>query len=257
MSPQKYIEVCFSPLLFPAALQGNEIIVLIDVLRASSSIAAAIGNGVKKIVPVAGIDECFSYREKGYLLAGERKGIKVSGFDLGNSPFDFMNANLKGAQIAMTTTNGTQAVQLAKNTDKVIFGCFLNLNYLVSWLQTQNQPIICLCAGWENKFNMEDTLFAGALVHHLKGHYGLSDNCDASIAAEQLYIAAKNDLYAFLENSSHRKRLAKLNIDEDVKYCLTPNQLQVIPIMENGAIVKLTPQHLEMPELNIHSIENK
>ena len=244
MSPEKYIEVCFSPALFPVSYNKGDIVVVIDVLRASSSIAVAIHTGVEKIVPVAGIEECLKYREQGFLIAGERKGIMVPGFDLGNSPFAFMSPDLKGRNIAMTTTNGTQAVQLAKMADKVVFGCFLNLDSLVSWLKTQNKNVICLCAGWENKFSMEDSLFAGALVYHLKGSHGLSVNCDSAIAAEHLYMAAKNDLYKFLENSSHRKRLEKLNIQDDVKYCLSAEQLKVIPIMENDAIVNLIENSL-------------
>jgi 2-phosphosulfolactate phosphatase len=238
-SPARMIEVCGSPLLFSLYDHAESIVVVIDILRATSSICVALEHGAERIVPVAGIEEAKTYREKGFVIAAERNGEMIEGFDFGNSPFSFMGDNVKGKSIAFSTTNGTQAIDVAKRSHQVVIGSFLNLDGLCDWLIKQEKDVLCLCSGWKNRFNLEDTLFAGAVVHQLKNS-GLSDtNCDSAIAAEHLYLAAKDDMYKFLENSSHRKRLERLNIERDIEYCLTPNQTRVIPILQGEMLVKL------------------
>jgi len=233
------LEVCFSPSLLHLFDCNNKIVVVIDVLRATSSICTAFAHGVNTIIPVATIEESLSYREKGYLVAGERNGEIVEGFDMGNSPFSFMGEGVKGRNIAITTTNGTQAIHAANDASKIVIGSFLNLDVLSEWLMVQDADILCLCSGWKNKFNLEDTLLAGAIVNKLRGDSGFDIDCDSAIASEHLYLKAKDDLFGFLENSSHRKRLKRLNIEKDIYYCLTPNTCPVIPVLRDGALVKL------------------
>ncbi len=233
------IEVCGSPLLFNLYDHSDSIVVVIDILRATSSICVALEHGAERIVPVAGIEEAKKYRQQGFVIAAERNGEMIEGFDFGNSPFSFMGDNVKGKSIAFSTTNGTQAINVAKHAHQVVIGSFLNLDALCSWLVRQEKNILCLCSGWKNRFNLEDTLFAGAVVHQLKSA-GLSDtSCDSAIASEHLYLAAKDNMYKFLENSSHRRRLERLHIERDIEYCLTPNQTQVIPILQNEMLVRL------------------
>lgn len=232
------VEVCFSPSLLHLFNCTNKVVVVIDVLRATSSICTAFAHGADSIVPVATIEESLSYRDKGYLVAGERNGEKVEGFDMGNSPFSFIRDAMKGRNIAITTTNGTQAIHAAKDAKKIVIGSFLNLDVLSEWLIKQNKDILCLCSGWKNKFNLEDTLLAGAIVNKLRGNSGFNIDCDSAIASEHLYLLAKDDLFGFLENSSHRKRLKRLNIENDIYYCLTPNTCPVIPVLEGGVLVK-------------------
>lgn len=160
----------------------------------------------------------------------------LSGFDLGNSPFSYMDPIVRGRNIALTTTNGTRAIQAAKGAHQVVIGSFLNLDILVQWLKEQDRNIICLCSGWKNTINMEDTIFAGALVYKLKKDYNFSINRDSAITSEYLYLLSKNDMYGFLTESSHRKRLEKLNIEEDIVYCLTPNQANVIPVLKGDSL---------------------
>lgn len=233
------VEVCFSPNVYPLFHKSNAVVVVIDVLRATSAITTAFYNGVEKMIPVATIEEAQKYKAKGMIVAAERNGEVVEGFDLGNSPFGYMNKKVKGKTIAITTTNGTQAIEAAKQAKTVIIGSFLNLDLVIDYLKTENRDVLLLCAGWKNKFNLEDTLFAGAIADALINKHEYTTSCDSAIAAGQLYHLAKHDLYQFLSLSSHRNRLQKLNLERDIKYCLTPNQCPVIAVMEDGLLVKL------------------
>jgi 2-phosphosulfolactate phosphatase len=239
MKAKPNIEVCYTPQAYPLFHNPNAIVVVIDILRATSAITTAFYNGVSKMIPVATVEEAKEYQNKGFLAAAERNGETVEGFDLGNSPFGYMNGKVKGKTIAITTTNGTQAIEAAKGASKIVIGSFLNQDVLISFLKKEKKDVLFVCAGWKNKFNMEDTLFAGAIAHELAYKYNFDTHCDSALAAMHLYTLAKHDLYAFLANSSHRNRLAKLNLDRDIKYCLTPNQCPVIPILEGKFLVKL------------------
>lgn len=232
------IEVCYSPQSYPLFHKPDATVVVIDILRASSAITTAFYHGVSKMIPVATVDEAKAYKENGFLVAAERNGEIVQGFDLGNSPFGYMNNKVKGKTIAITTTNGTQAIEVAKEARKIIVGSFLNLDVIVDYLRKEKKDILFLCAGWKNKFNLEDTLFAGAVAESLIYKYGFNSICDSTIAAMELYKLAKHDLYGFLAHSSHRNRLAKLDLERDIRYCLTPNQCPVVPILEGKFLVK-------------------
>lgn len=233
----RYIDVCFSPALIHLHDISDSIVVVIDVLRATSSMCVAFAHGVKSMVAVATIEESIAYREKGFLVGAERNGEMLDGFDLGNSPYSYMDPLVKGRNIALSTTNGTQAIVAAKNAYKIVAGSFLNLDTLCSWLKKQDRSVLLLCSGWKNSFNLEDTLFAGAVVENLQHDFELSKMRDAGLAAQHLYNLAKNDLDGFLNKSSHRIRLEKLNIDSDIKYCLTPNQANVVPVIVDGFLV--------------------
>jgi 2-phosphosulfolactate phosphatase len=236
---KRTVDVCLSPALFFLHDPSNSIVVVIDVLRATSSICVAFKHGVKSIVPVSSIEESLAYKEKGFLIGAERKGEMLEGFDLGNSPFSYMDEKVRDRNIALTTTNGTQAIQIAKGAYQVVIGSFLNLNTLCNWLRTQEKDVIMLCSGWKNAFNFEDTLLAGAIVKQLNGDFALTDHRDSALAAMHLYEMANNDLHGFLERSSHRKRLERLQIEEDIIYCLTPNQTDVIPVLVGDALYNM------------------
>ena len=236
------IEVCLTPALIHLHDLSNAIVVVIDVLRATSSMCVAFTQGVNSIVPVATIEESIAYKEKGFLIGAERNGEMLEGFDIGNSPFSYMDEKVKGRDIALTTTNGTQAIAAAKEAKQIVVGSFLNLDALCNWLATQDGNIVLLCSGWKNSVNMEDSLFAGAVVHQMKGDFDFTNLRDTAIIAERLYILGKDDLNEFLEESSHRNRLKKLNIDKDIEYCLTPNQAHVVPGIFNGVMIDLLKQ---------------
>jgi 2-phosphosulfolactate phosphatase len=231
------IEVCYTPQTYPLFHKDDSIVVVIDIFRATSAIVTAFYNGVSKMIPVATVAEAKDYQRNGFLAAAERDGEIIVGFELGNSPFGYMNNRVKGKTIAISTTNGTQAIEASKNASKIVIGSFLNLDVLCDYLISQNKDVILLCAGWKNKFNLEDTVFAGAVVDKLRSQVDIT--CDSAIASNHLYNIAKNDLFEFLSNSSHRNRLAKLDLERDIKYCLTLNQCPVIPVMEGKYLVKL------------------
>ncbi|MDX2173476.1 MAG: 2-phosphosulfolactate phosphatase [Bacteroidota bacterium] len=233
------IEVCYTPQAYPLFHKPNTIVVVIDVLRATSAITTAFYNGVTKMIPIATLEDAKKYKDMGYMVAAERDGEIIEGFDLGNSPFGYMSSKVKGKTIAITTTNGTQAIEAAKGADTLIIGSFLNFSEVIEYLKSQKKDVLFLCAGWKNKFNLEDTLFAGAVAEALISKNDFKTACDSTIAAIELYKVAKFDLYKFLGNSSHRNRLAKLDLERDIKYCLTPDQCPVIPILEDGYLVKL------------------
>jgi 2-phosphosulfolactate phosphatase len=231
------IDVCLSPELLHLHPVEDKVVVIVDILRATSCMTTAFAHGVESIIPVAELEECRILQSQGYIAAAERDGQKAEGFDIGNSPFSYMDKKLRGKSIAVTTTNGTMAISKSKSAINVIIGSFLNISAVVRYLKSQPNDVLILCAGWKGKFNLEDTLFAGALIDALKDHY--ISACDAPLAAQSLYNAAKEDMLSFLANSSHVKRLQKLNIEKDIEFCLTPDQYDVIPILEGDRLVKL------------------
>jgi len=239
MENRKHIEVCFTPGEYEYFKDECEIVVVIDVLRATSAICAAFAHGVKSIIPVATIEEAREYQKKGFLAGAERKGKIVEGFDFGNSPYSYMKEELRGHEVVLSTTNGTKALDIAKDAEIVVVGSLLNLEALCKWLEKQDKNILCLCSGWQDKFNLEDTICAGAICEYLVGSGNFVSDEDSSIAAKYLYLSAKDNYFGFLKSSSHRRRLKNLNLNEDIKYCLTPNQNDVIPILKNGKLVQL------------------
>jgi len=234
---RKRISVCLTPSMVDLFKVEDSIAVVIDVLRATSSMCVAFDHGVEKIIPVESIEECLKYREQGYLVAGERNGEMVEGFDFGNSPFSFKDKSLKGKTIAMTTTNGTQAIHSVANAKKVVVGSFANISVLAEWLGKQDENILLLCSGWKNRINLEDTIFAGALVKRLRSYYDLHE--DTALIAETLFKAANFRKRYFFRNSSHFQRLMHLNLQKDVKYCLRKDTHPVIPVLENGCLVNI------------------
>jgi 2-phosphosulfolactate phosphatase len=239
MNERKNAEVCFTPGEYSYFKDEFEIVVVIDVLRATSAICAAFENGIKSIIPVPTVEEALAYKNKGYLAGAERKGKIVEGFDFGNSPFSYMREEFRGKEVVLTTTNGTKSLDVAKDAETVVVGSFLNLDYLSEWLSKQNKNVLCLCSGWQDKFNLEDTICAGAICEYLINTGNFTSEEDSSIAAKYLYLSAKDNYFGYLKSSSHRRRLKNLNLNEDIKYCLTPNQTNVIPILKDGKLIQI------------------
>ena len=230
----KTIDVCLSPELMHLYNVRDRTIVVVDILRATSCMVTAFAHGVENITPVADINTCKGMKRQGYIISGERDGKKVDGFDKGNSPFEYMSKEILGKQIAFTTTNGTLAIEKAKGANKVIIGSFLNLAAVVKYLLFGENNVLIVCAGWKGKVNLEDTLFAGAIMEKLRNH--IEPDCDAPLVAHHLYNLAKKDMIGFLSNSSHVKRLNKLDIHKDIDFCLTQDQYKVLPKLKNGVL---------------------
>lgn len=230
----KTIDVCLSPdLMHLYSVEGKSVVV-VDILRATSSMVTGFAHGIDSIYPVAKLEDCRAMKAKGYLIAGEREGEKVPDFDLGNSPFEYMAENLKGKQIALTTTNGTQAIAKSIGAAEIIIGAFLNLSAVANHLIKSKNDILIVCAGWKGKVNLEDTVFTGALIEKLKNKFSLA--CDAPLMAQHLYNSAKSNLIEFLNESSHVKRLNKLNIHDDMRFCCTIDEYTVVPVLRDGVL---------------------
>lgn len=234
------VEVCFSPPLFKHFAREGSIVVVVDIFRATSAMVTAFQHGAASIIPVSTIKEARAYKEKGFLAGGERNGEVVKGFEFGNSPFSYMHESIRDREIALTTTNGTRAINIAsKGADMVLIGSFLNLQALADHLETQGKDVIIFCAGWRDRFNMEDSLFAGALTNLLLTSGKFNSECDSANASSLVYRTGRKNLMSFLKTCSHRKRLAHLHLEKDVEYCLQRDITDVIPVLKNGKLIRL------------------
>jgi Phosphosulfolactate phosphohydrolase and related enzymes len=233
------IDVCLSPDLMHLYNVQDQTVVVVDILRATSCMTTAFAHNIESITPFAQLPDCLAQKKDGYLTAGERDGKKVDGFDLGNSPFEYMTPLLKGKKIAFTTTNGTKAILKSIGAKDIVIGSFLNLSAVVDYLQKVSNNVLIVCSGWKGKVNLEDTVFAGALVENLKDDF--EHACDAPMIAQRLYIDARSNLKEFLKNSSHIKRLKRLNIEKDIDFCLTEDQYDVVPIIRESRITVIKP----------------
>jgi len=233
------IEVCFSPALYPYFENREAIVVVTDVLRASSAICTAFMNGVERIIPVRTLEEAKEWKAKGYKVAAERDGIVKDFADFGNSPFNFTPERVKSQNIVYSTTNGTQAVQLASSGYKVLIGAFLNLTALCDYAVESSRDVLVLCAGWKNKFNLEDTLFAGAMTDRLLKTGKFDTVCDSAIASSDLWRIAESDVIGYVDKAAQRHRLQKNGLDDVIEYCLTHDLTRIIPVLENDYLIKL------------------
>lgn len=230
------LEVCLSPALLHLFDVKNSIVVIIDVLRATSTICTALYNGASRVIPVASVEECVNIgRALGGITAGERDGRIAEGLAYGNSPFEYPREFVENKTLVLTTTNGTKLLHMAKDAIQIITGSFPNISAVCDYLVAQNQNVILGCAAWKDRVNMEDTLFAGAVVSRIKQHFDV--NCDSAIAAETLYHSAKQDIYTFMKQASHYKRLAQYGLEKDIHYCLTADGANVLPLFRDGELI--------------------
>lgn len=221
------IKVCLSPELIHLYDLKEKIVVVVDIFRATSTMITALANGVQGITPVADLETCRNFKDRGWVIAGERNGLPAEGFELGNSPLSYLNRAYAGRNIAVTTTNGTLAIEKSKaGSAEVLIGAFLNLKATADYLSQKENDVLIHCAGWKGKFNLEDSLYAGALVAALADSH--SSDCDSALALETLYHATQRDLKTFLSKASHAKRLQNHNIEADIDFCLTMDKYNLI-----------------------------
>ncbi|PWJ60328.1 2-phosphosulfolactate phosphatase [Dyadobacter jejuensis] len=234
----KQLDVCLTPELLHLHNLSNSIVVVADIFRATSCMVTGLAYGVKSITPVATLEECRLLQERGMIGAAERNAKKEEGFQLDNSPFSYMADNLIGAEIAMTTTNGTLSITKAKATAvKVLVGSFLNLGALANYLRSEVYDVTVLCAGWKGRPNLEDTLFAGALADALQEQFMLLE--DGTLMAQRLYQESRHNLLASVANSSHVRRLQRLGIQKDISYCLQTDLYDIVPVLRGGKLIAM------------------
>lgn len=233
------IYTCFSPLWYHLYAANGTTVAVIDVMRATTSICAALEAGAAAIMPVGSVEDARRAKENGYILAAERDGIKLDCADFGNSPDAFSPERVKGKEIAYSTTNGTQAINMAAGFGKnIAIAAFVNLTAVSRYLAAQEGDIVLFCAGWKDRFSLEDSLCAGAIAAKLMetGRYNI--NCDSTLASIDLWNIARNDIFAYIQKCTHRHRMRNLISDEVVRYCHTPDLLNVVPVWKNGRIVQ-------------------
>jgi 2-phosphosulfolactate phosphatase len=230
-----------SPALLHLYDVSRSIVVIIDVLRATSTIATVLYNGAKHIIPVDSVAECIRIgKQIEGVTAGERDGQIAEGLVHGNSPFEYPREFIKGKTLVLTTTNGTKLLHMAleKGAKGIITGSFPNLTSVCDYLVAKKMPVILACAAWKDRVNIEDTLFAGAVISRIKDHFNI--NCDSSQIAENIYNDGKDDLYEFMKskNASHYQRLTNFGLEKDIRYCLTADGADVLCLYEGGKLIR-------------------
>jgi len=228
------VEVCFSPALYPYYENPDAIVVVTDILRASSAIVTAFMNGVERIIPVGTLREAKEYKEKGFMVAAERDGLVRDFADFGNSPYNFTPERVAGKQIVYSTTNGTNAIHLASSGSQVLIGAYLNLTSLANYIRHEQKDMLVLCAGWKNKFNLEDSLFAGALAQLVLEDDHFSTICDATLGSIDLYNAARGNLMGYISKVAQNERLKKNNLDDVIGYCHETDLTDLIPVLKRN-----------------------
>ncbi len=238
MSSKPSLHTVLSPKLLDIYDVSNSVVVIIDVFRATSTIATALHNGAEKIIPVDNVEKCIAIGNAtpNSITAGERDGKVIEGLQYGNSPAEYSVDFIKGKTLVLTTTNGTKLLHMAinKGASDVITGSFPNLSAVCNYLIEQNKNVYLGCSAWKDRFNLEDTLFAGAVIDRVKEHFLI--HCDSSLMAEQMYQLHKNDMPQFIRNTTHWHRLAKHGLEKDMEFCVTIDAANVLPIYKQGAL---------------------
>ncbi len=244
----KKLDVCLSLKLIDNYDLNDTSIVIIDVVRASTTITTALYYGIEHIVAHEDIEETRQLKKQGYIIAGERNGDKIEGFDFGNSPLSFTSREfLEGKKLAITTTNGTRTLGIAERACsnscncKILIGTFVNFDSIKNYLLANSQNILLLCSGWKANLSIEDTIFAGKLAADLlkSGSYQLMS--DGASHAMHLYNIAQNNLFDFVLDNSARFRGKPGNLIQDIRYCLRENLIDTIPVLKDGKIFAIKP----------------
>ena len=229
-----------SPSLLNLYEINNSIVVIIDILRATSTIATALYNGAKSIIPVDSVADCIKLgKQMDVITAGERDGQIAEGLQYGNTPSQYTSEFVNGKTLVLTTTNGTRLLHmaLAANAKEIITGAFCNISSVCDYLVKQNSNVVLACAAWKSKVNLEDMLFAGAVINRIKNNFVI--DCDASQIAETLYLQANGDLFNFMKNknASHYHRLMNFGFEKDIRFCLTEDNANRLVLYSGGRLI--------------------
>ncbi len=220
----------------------NCLVVVIDVLRASSTITTALAAGASRIVPIYLPEEAWKrtelFRPGEALLCGERNGEKLSGFELGNSPCEYNNIKIRGKVVLLTTTNGIRTIELVSKAKKVIIGCFLNIQAIIQHCLSYPGRVLLVCAGDRGTVSLEDTVCAGmmmALCENRLQRYGYQ--YDDSLIAYHMYRRFGDDLFAMMKAGNWGKHLIKMGLKQDLIFCAQENIYHHIPVVKGDSIV--------------------
>lgn len=240
MHSQNKIDVFFSSLSFQEDELRNKVVVVIDVLRATSTIVTALKNGAKGVIPVEDMGEASrisqSVDSDNYLLCGEKDGVKIEGYDLGNSPLEYTPEVIGGKTLIFNTTNGTKAIKKSLGSASIYIASFLNLNRVIEALRDESHEIVLLCAGWKGRLALEDTLLAGAIIHDLCDGELTDDALDGARVAFGIYQKYMDDIPSVIKQTNHASRLKELIGLDDIEYCCTTDSCDLLPILKDGII---------------------
>ncbi|MEW6104988.1 MAG: 2-phosphosulfolactate phosphatase [Bacillota bacterium] len=235
------IDVALVPQEIEARSLNGITAIVIDVLRASTTIACAISNGCDEVIPTISVEEAVeisrAYARGDYLLCGERRGEKIEGFDLGNSPLEYTEDRVAGKKIIMTTTNGTGAIRAVKGADDVIVGSYWNLSAACERAVSLGRDILIVCAGEGRRFALEDAVCAGMMCERIASMVE-GDESDGCIAARRLYAAFRDNIEAVLAGSEHARYLARIGFGDDVAAAAQVDRVSVVPVLHGGHIVR-------------------
>jgi 2-phosphosulfolactate phosphatase len=213
----------------------DTVALLVDILRATTTLTTAFANGLRSATPVLTPDEAFSLRRANpeFLLGGERGGLRVPGFDFGNSPTEFTPERVRDRELLFTTTNGTRLMGATTSARRAVLGCFANLDAACRRLDGEDANVLIACAGNNRAFTIEDALFAGACVERLEGRFDLSD---AAVACRVLWDASRERLVEAMASGAHGRRLVALGLGEDIVFCARRNTTTVVPELRDGVL---------------------
>lgn len=226
-------------------LKGKTVVV-VDVLRATSTICAALMNGAREIIPVVSLESATKIASNlfygQYLLGGERQGKMIEGFDLGNSPVEYSPEKVNTKSIVFSTTNGTVSIHRSRYAERVYIGGFVNLEILLSTLTKQiPEDLVIVCAGKENVFCIEDALCAGAIIQNLTMMLPNIEIIltDAGRTSKALWLQLSENLQHEIRYCDHGKYLSSIGFENDVAICSTLNRFPVLPYLKDGSTLKL------------------
>lgn len=239
MSPQPLIEVCLSPALLHLHETKNKIVVIIDVFRASSTIIAALDNGAARVIPTSSVPECIELSKTIHdsITAGERDGKVAEGLEYGNSPIEYDKDFISGKSLLLTTTNGTRLLHMVEDSEVIVIGAFLNLNAICSYLREKQKDVILACAAWKDKINLEDSLFAGAVLEQVQDSFEIYDDSGRMCLSLYLQAKAQGSIIDFLRNSTHYHRLSGYGLVDDMVYASQIDTHPVVPYFNGKEIV--------------------
>ncbi len=234
------VELHFTPDQTDELTLRDKTVVVIDVLRATSSIITALGNGAKEIIPVTTVESAMKISGNLFgdviLLGGERHGKMIEGFNLGNSPFDYSEEKVKGKSIIFSSTNGSQAMVKARFAREMTLCAFVNMSRVVEFLAANPRDFIIVCSGTNGMFSMEDSVCAGMLIGRLLERKLELSLLDGAQAALLLYKAAGKNLLKMLKTAQHGKYLDEIGFGEDLKYCAQVDAVPILPQLDGNVI---------------------
>ncbi|MPQ43455.1 2-phosphosulfolactate phosphatase family protein [Clostridium tarantellae] len=218
----------------------DKIVVVIDMLRATSVITTALFNGAKRVIPTLTVEEAFEkgkiLKSKGeaFVLGGERQALKIEGFNFSNSPLEYTKECVQNKTVIITTTNGTRALNLCKKADKILIGAMINAKKVAKKLKELNKDVIFINAGTNGKFSMDDFICSGYMINELLKEI-TCDLSDIAKTANLIYEGNKN-IINYIKNATHYEILKSLDLEKDLEYCSSKDIIDIVPLFDGEEI---------------------